>query len=137
MINSEIFSKKLMEDDILMERTQDEDGVYFRVRQTLDYGNDVVVAVFFTNSESIVDINIFNIVQINNPAKKAELHSLLNEFNEKFRYIKFIDFDGHVAAQYSYNIEDHFNPQAVINYIGLFLNAAEKVYPALIELKKA
>ncbi|WP_269052380.1 hypothetical protein [Sporosarcina sp. G11-34] len=87
------------------------------------------------HSESVVDINIFNIAQINDPAKKAKLHGLLNDFSQKFRYIKFIDFEGNVAAQYSYNIEDHFNPQRVIDYVGLFLNAAEKVYPELVKLQ--
>lgn len=135
MINSEIFSKKLEEKDIFMEQTKDEEGVYFRVQQTLDYGNNVLVAIIFTNNESVVDINIFNIAQINNPAKKAELHSLLNEVNQKLRYVKFYDFEGNVTAQYSYNIEDHFNPQRVIDYIGLFLNAAEKVYPELVKLR--
>jgi len=137
MLNSEIFSKKLKDNNIFMEQNKDEDGVYFRIQQTLDYGNNVLVAVIFTNDESIIDINIFNLIKIDDPAKRRELHTLLNEFNKKFRFVKFTDLGGSITAQYSYDIRDHFNPQLAIDYIGLFLNAAEKVYPELIKLQES
>ncbi|GFZ84447.1 hypothetical protein GCM10010978_25980 [Compostibacillus humi] len=137
MSNSAVFQQTLNEKNIYMERNQDEGGVFFRVHQSIKGGGNVLVVVFFSNNENIVDINIFNIARIDNPLKKEELHKLLNELNKQFRYAKFIEDQGGIFAQDSIDVHDYFSPMLILDHVAMLINTVEDVYPKFMKLQWA
>ena len=137
MSKSTIFKNLLEQNNIYMEENRDEIGTFFRAPQSLKSGGNVLVVVSFSNQESIVDISIFNIAQIENPLKKEELNKLINELNKDYRYAKFIESDNSVIAQYSYDVREHFNPGLVLDHVALLLNVVDDAYPKFMKLQWA
>ncbi|WP_156314856.1 YbjN domain-containing protein [Halalkalibacter wakoensis] len=66
--------------------------------------------------------------------KTKELYKLLNEVNTQLRFIKFMEKNGRVFAQYSYSIEFNYDPEITLSHIAMLLKSVESAYPKFMNL---
>lgn len=138
MSNVSVFEDYLQEIDFFMEQLNDEDGVFFRVRQSFETGGEVILVVSFNDSEDIIDLYVHNIAHITNPLKKEHLHNLLNELNVNYRFIKFMELEGRVSAQYSITVDQNsIDPQYLMDLLKLLFDTTEENYPKFMKLQWA
>ena len=139
MSNVTIFKNYLQGQDIYMEEVQEDNGgVFFRTRQGFDNGGSVIVVVAFNDREDLVDLQIFGVASINNPLKKENVHSLINELNKNYRFSKFMEADGNISAQYSFNVaQSQLDPAFLMDTLIMLLRTTEESYPKFMKLQWA
>jgi hypothetical protein len=139
MSNVQIFKNFLQQQNVFMEEVQEDNGgVFFRTRQDLKNGGSVVAVVAFNDREDLIDLQIFGIANINNPLKKEAVHNLLNELNTYYRFTKFIEMEGRISAQYSYNVRPNsLDPGELMDTLIMLLNTADDSYPKFMKLQWA
>lgn len=122
-----------------MEEVQDNNGgVFFRTRQGFDNGGSVVIVVAFNEDQDLIDLQIFGVASIKNPLKKEAVHSLINELNVNYRFTKFMEVEGNISAQYSYNVgERDLDPEFLMDSLIMLLRTAEETYPKFMKLQWA
>jgi hypothetical protein len=120
-----------------MEEIQNDDGsIFFRGRQSIENGGTALLIASFNTDQTVVDLNIFNIVTINDPLKKEYLHKLLNELNCQFRYTKFTESNGEVVAQYSYRVQpNNLDPEDLIDNLVMLFKTVEQSHPKFMKLQ--
>lgn len=108
---------------------------YFRFRQSFSNGGEVTVLVSFSEDESVIDMQVFNIAQITNPLKKEQAHNLINELNKSYRFVKFKEHEGNIAAQYAYSIQPNEIDLDLFMYtLVMLLDVADDNYPKFMRL---
>jgi hypothetical protein len=96
------------------------------------------VEVAFNDREDLIDLQIFGIANINNPLKKEAVHNLLNELNTYYRFTKFIEMEGKISAQNSYNVNPNsLDPGELMDTLIMLLNTANDSYPKFMKLQWA
>jgi|SRR5690625_2065117 len=137
MSNISIFESHLQKNNIHLEEIQMEDGsIAFRGRESLKGGGNIIFVIVFNNSQDIVDIKVLNIANIDSPLKKEAILDLINELNMIYRYSKFYINDGAIDAEYSLRLGDNqLDPQILMSYLILLINAAEESYPKFMKLQ--
>ncbi|MGE6490421.1 YbjN domain-containing protein [Exiguobacterium sp. NPDC077395] len=138
MSNIAIFRNYLENENVYMEEIKDEDGTFFRTRQSFDNGGSVTVVVEFNKTEELIDLKIFGIANIQNPLKKESLYELLNNLNSAYRFTKFIETDGNISAHYSLFLgETKLDPYHLTDVLLGIIGNAEESYPKFMRLQWA
>ncbi|GHH98647.1 YbjN domain-containing protein [Neobacillus kokaensis] len=139
MSNVSIFRNYLQKQNVYMEEVQEDNGgVFFRTRQGFDNGGSVILVVAFNDREDLIDLQIFGVASINNPLKKEAVHNLINDLNVSYRFTKFMEADGNVSAQYSYNVgQGELDPVFLMDTLIMLLRTTEESYPKFMKLQWA
>lgn len=81
MKNYDIFEDYLEADKFDMERSRDNDCVYFRAEQTTENGANIVIVTSFYDESDIVDVEIYNLAKLTDSLKEEDYLELLNDLN--------------------------------------------------------
>ncbi|WP_110928881.1 YbjN domain-containing protein [Bacillus massiliglaciei] len=134
MSNVAKFKAFLQREKIGMSEKKDEDGTtFFRAEQKLKDGWKVLLVIAFNPDESVADLFCFNVAEMKNPDKQADVHHLLNEFNIQFRYSKCYEENGIISLRYSYSLEGEFLPDLAFRKLIMLLETANEIYPRLMD----
>ena len=136
--NISIFRDHLREVEVFMEEVQPEsdDGIFFRVDQSMKNGGNVLLVVSFSKDGRLIDLNVFKIAKITDVLKREEVHKFLNKLNADYRYAKFIEVDGNISMSYSLLVEENeLNPHMLLNRLIGLLDVANDEYPNFMKLQ--
>ena len=134
MSNVAKFRSFLQREKIHMNEMKEGDITFFRAEQRLKDGWKVLLVYSFTKDEKVADLFCFNVAEMKNPDKRADVQVLLNKFNANFRYSKLYEEDGIISIRYAYSIEGDFLPDLAFRKLIMLLETAEQVYPQLMEV---
>ncbi|EHG20648.1 hypothetical protein HMPREF9334_01544 [Selenomonas infelix ATCC 43532] len=124
--------------------TEDGEEQIIRMRQRLDNGSDVSIAVVVTekgDTNDFIKIKYFGLVRLDENSDEKAFHEKLNEWNSQYRYVKFVvDDERDVVVDIDLPLDLHdgiFQPDSFMAMVGVGLQVLEEVYPELMKLRWA
>ena len=121
--------------------TEDGEEQIIRMRQQLDNGSVVSIAVVVTekgDTNDFIKIKYFGLVRLDENSDEKVFHEKLNEWNSQYRYVKFVvDDERDVVIDIDLPLDLHkgvFQPESVMAMMALGMNIVEKVYDDLTAL---
>ena len=124
--------------------TEDGEEQIIRMRQQLDNGSDVSIAVVVTekgDTNDFIKIKYFGLVRLDENSDEKAFHEKLNEWNSQYRYVKFVvDDERDVVVDIDLPLDLHdgiFQPDSFMAMVGVGLQVLEEVYPELMKLRWA
>ncbi len=138
MSNAVMFKDYLTKVNIPMAENKDEAGsVFFRTKQDLRSGGTVLMVISFPPEDGFVDLDIFGLADVKNPAKINQVYALMNELNENYRYAKFTEANGMVNVKYSYCVAPSaLDPAGLMNMMIVLLGMAEDSAPRFAQAQQ-
>jgi len=124
--------------------TEDGEEQIIRMRQQLDNGSVVSIAVVVTekgDTNDFIKIKYFGLVRLDENSDEKAFHEKLNEWNSQYRYVKFVvDDECDVVVDIDLPLDLHdgiFQPDSFMAMVGVGLQVLEEVYPELMKLRWA
>lgn len=124
--------------------TEDGEEQIIRMRQQLDNGSVVSIAVVVTekgDTNDFIKIKYFGLVRLDENSDEKAFHEKLNEWNSQYRYVKFVvDDERDVVVDIDLPLDLHdgiFQPDSFMAMVGVGLQVLEEVYPELMKLRWA
>ena len=124
--------------------TEDGEEQIIRMRQQLDNGSVVSIAVVVTekgDTNDFMKIKYFGLVRLDENSDEKAFHEKLNEWNSQYRYVKFVvDDERDVVVDIDLPLDLHdgiFQPDSFMAMVGVGLQVLEEVYPELMKLRWA
>jgi len=124
--------------------TEDGEEQIIRMRQQLDNGSVVSIAVVVTekgDTNDFIKIKYFGLVRLDENSDEKVFHEKLNEWNSQYRYVKFVvDDERDVVVDIDLPLDLHdgiFQPDSFMAMVGVGLQVLEEVYPELMKLRWA
>ena len=122
--------------------TEDGEEQIIRMRQQLDNGSVVSIAVVVTekgDTNDFIKIKYFGLVRLDENSDEKAFHEKLNEWNSQYRYVKFVvDDERDVVVDIDLPLDLHdgiFQPDSFMAMVGVGLQVLEEVYPELMKLR--
>ena len=120
--------------------TEDGEDQIIRMRQQLDNGSVVSIAIVVTekgDTNDFIKIKYFGLVRLEEGSDPKVFHEKLNEWNSQYRYVKFaVDDERDVVIDIDLPLDLHkgkFEPGSVMAMMGVGMQVLEKVYDDLME----
>ena len=124
--------------------TEDGEDQIIRMRQQLDNGSVVSIAVVVTekgDTNDFIKIKYFGLVRLDENSDEKVFHEKLNEWNSQYRYVKFVvDDERDVVVDIDLPLDLHdgvFQADSFMAMVGVGLQVLEEVYPELMKLRWA
>ena len=124
--------------------TEDGEEQIIRMRQQLDNGSVVSIAVVVTekgDTNDFIKIKYFGLVRLDENSDEKAFHEKLNEWNSQYRYVKFVvDDERDVVVDIDLPLDLHdgiFQPDSFMAMVGVGLQVLEEVYTELMKLRWA
>ena len=124
--------------------TEDGEEQIIRMRQQLDNGSVVSIAVVVTekgDTNDFIKIKYFGLVRLDENSDEKAFHEKLNEWNSQYRYVKFVvDDERDVVVDIDLPLDLHdgiFQPDSFMAMVGVGLQVLEEIYPELMKLRWA
>lgn len=124
--------------------TEDGEDHIIRMRQQLDNGSVVSIAIVVTengDTNDFIKIKYFGLVRLEENSDPKAFHEKLNEWNSQYRYVKFVvDDDCDVVVDIDLPLDLHvgvFQADSFMAMVGVGLQVLEEVYPELMKLRWA
>ena len=124
--------------------TEDGEDHIIRMRQQLDNGSIVNIAIVVTengNTNDFIKIKYFGIVRLDEKMDPQVFHEKLNEWNSEDRYVKFVvDDERDVVVDIDLPLDLHvgvFQADSFMAMVSVGLQVLEEVYPELMKLRWA
>jgi len=122
--------------------TEDGEDHIIRMRQQLDNGSIVNIAIVVTengNTNDFIKIKYFGIVRLDEKMDPQAFHEKLNEWNSEYRYVKFVvDDERDVVVDIDLPLDLHvgvFQADSFMAMVSVGLQVLEEVYPELMKLR--
>lgn len=126
------------------DETEDGEEQIIRMRQQLDNGSVVSIAVVVTekgDTNDFIKIKYFGLVRLDENSDEKVFHEKLNEWNSQYRYVKFVvDDERDVVVDIDLPLDLHvgmFQADSFMAMVGVGLQVLEEVYPELMKLRWA
>lgn len=109
------------------------DGIPFvHMREQIKNAATLLIIFDFDVNETIATMHIYNVAKIDSPLKRDELLRLVNDLNNRYRFVKYIVTDnGDVSIEYSTYVNESYDFSKLIFILFLTIKALEEE-----ELKK-
>ena len=124
--------------------TEDGEDHIIRMRQQLDNGSVVSIAIVVTengDTNDFIKIKYFGLVRLEENSDESIFHEKLNEWNSQYRYVKFVvDDERDVVVDIDLPLDLHvgvFQVDSFMAMVGVGLQVLEEVYPELMKLRWA
>ena len=124
--------------------TEDGEDQIIRMRQQLDNGSVVSIAIVVTehgDTNDFIKIKYFGLVRLDENSDEKLFHEKLNEWNSQYRYVKFVvDDERDVVVDIDLPLDLHagvFQPDSFMAMVGVGLQVLEEIYPELMKLRWA
>ena len=121
--------------------TEDGEDHIIRMRQQLDNGSIVNIAIVVTengNTNDFIKIKYFGIVRLDEKMDPQVFHEKLNEWNSEYRYVKFVvDDERDVVVDIDLPLDLHkgkFQPDSIMAMMAVGMRIVENIYDDLMEL---
>ena len=122
--------------------SEDGEDHILRMRQKLDNGSVVSIAIVVTengDTNDFIKIKYFDLVRLGEKAEPTVFHEKLNEWNSEYRYVKFVvDDDQDVVVDIDLPLDLHvgaFQVESFMSMVGVGLQVIEEVYPDPMKLR--
>ena len=122
--------------------TEDGEDHIIRMRQQLDNGSVVSIAIVVTengDTNDFIKIKYFGLVRLEEGADPKAFHEKLNDWNSQYRYVKFVvDDERDVVVDIDLPLDLHvgvFQVESFMSMVGVGLQVIEEVYPELMKLR--
>ncbi len=113
------------------------EAFFFRSKQDLRSGGTVLMVISFPPEDGFVDLDIFGLADVKNPAKINQVYALMNELNENYRYAKFTEANGMVNVKYSYCVAPSaLDSAGLMNMMIVLLGMAEDSAPRFAQAQQ-
>ena len=124
--------------------TEDGEDHIIRMRQQLDNGSVVSIAIVVTengDTNDFIKIKYFGLVRLEEGADPKAFHEKLNDWNSQYRYVKFVvDDERDVVVDIDLPLDLHvgvFQADSFMAMVGVGLQVLEEVYPEMMKLRWA
>lgn len=126
------FKQYLHEQDLYFEEDIADGIPFVRMREQIENAATLLIIFDFDVDETIASMRIYNVAKIDSPLKRDELLRLVNDLNDRYRFVKYIVTDnGDVSIQYSTHVNESYDFSKLILILVLTVKALREE-----ELKK-
>lgn len=135
--NAQQFEEFLKSNNIVLDKTANEDLTTFVLREQIGAPGLTTVGVIFNNHDGLVNIVAYQFLRINKQKKHQSALELVNELNLQYTFIKYTLKDDLVTAHISVPFMDNFSPGLISSMIMSLINALRQDYPKFMALLSA
>ena len=94
------------------------------MREQIENAATLLIIFDFDVDETIATMRIYNVAKIDSPLKRDELLRLVNDLNDRYRFVKYIVTDnGDVSIQYSTHVNESYDFSKLILILFLTVKA--------------
>lgn len=138
MSKLDLFRDHLDEREYRYRELTDDEGVTraFVAQHEIKNNQILTVTYEFSEEETFADLSIFDIATIEEYSKRGDLLELINEINQRYRFGRFfVSDEGEVVMRWSLFIENHFDPEVLLDMAFMLVGTIEEEYSKFMKIQ--
>jgi hypothetical protein len=132
--NASMFDTYLKEQNIALEKKENDDGIVYLVRETVPDVGPVAVVLLFNPNDRLVTVIAYQYLKIADPAKTRDVIELINVLNAEYTMVKFTAAADSVTVQIALPFNGNFTPEVIVEMVSVLLQAIREEHPRFTAL---
>ncbi|HTG81873.1 MAG TPA: YbjN domain-containing protein [Geobacteraceae bacterium] len=132
--NASMFDAYLKEQNIALEKKENDDGIVYVVRELLPDVGPVAVVLLFNPSDRLVTVIAYQYLKIADPAKTRDVIELINVLNAEYTMVKFTAAADFVTVQVALPFNGNFTSEVIVEMVSVLLQAIREEHPRFMAL---
>lgn len=132
--NASMFDTFLKEQNITLDKKENQDGIVYVVRELLPDVGPVGVVLLFNPNDRLVTVIAYQYLKIADPAKTRDVIKLINTLNAEYTMVKFTEAADCVTVQIALPFSGNFKPEVIVEMVSVLLQAIREEHPRFMAL---
>lgn len=135
-LNAKVFEEFLTKENIVLEKSTDENRALYIVRDKLEGIGPVALMALFDDSDRFVTLICYRYLEF--PAEKSSaMLDIVNTLNAEYTMLKFVVKDAALSAQIVVPFRENFTPRIIVDMIAHIFQSMKEEHPRLLEVVNA